>query len=364
MFTISNNQDPFLLRRVVAQNSCSELLVSTFSGVAYAIPETLIAYPTTCAECESRLKRHQTCSRCFTVSYCGRDCQKKHWKRTHSHECKPVDRSEVRDVLMVNRALSHHEESSEDIHFLRALNELERLSSSLCHTAHFLVTGAPFTDVETTRVKLTKAMGLLLESHIESHIESHTDDFIVWWSDSNEHGNVSIRIQSSKPYTICKVYKPYSIRCENIQEFRVTNKVYKNVYDEFKKQYKKENEPDANILNMLFRDMQAMYAMESVIGALFGKIERKDLDMHMHLYTVLINLCKMDTMCPLLAVARRLIQEVDKKEQNELARKRAPQIVVQFPIPFQQLFHRLEIDQENSPFVLFKYLYKIWICGE
>ena len=30
-----------------------------------------------------------TCSRCRSARYCGRDCQRAHWKSLHKHECVP-----------------------------------------------------------------------------------------------------------------------------------------------------------------------------------------------------------------------------------------------------------------------------------
>lgn len=374
MFTIRKNDEPFLMRRAVNPNNsespCSELLVTTFSGVAYAIPETLVAHPSTCAECDTRLKKPQTCSRCFTVSYCDKECQKTHWKRVHSQVCKLVDRSDVQDVLTVSRALSH--ESSQNIQFLRALNELERLSSTLGYTAHFLVTGEAFIDTETTCIKLTKAMTVLFANQeIERQLE--TEDFVVWWS-VNPNGlisNVSICIESSRPYSICKVYKPYSIKCENTQEFRTKNRLDKCAYDEFKKVYKKGLSAEKN--NMFFRDMQVMFAIESLIEALFGTIQKKDVEMHIHLYKLLIDLCKQDDktprMCTLLVIARLLIQEVDKKEQKKLKNLRSAgkEELATFPIPSQVLFDRLGISQDlsnHSAMVLFKYLYKTWVLGE
>jgi hypothetical protein len=41
-----------------------------------------------CAGCRRGGVELQVCSRCKNVKYCGRDCQKKHWKIRHRQVCK------------------------------------------------------------------------------------------------------------------------------------------------------------------------------------------------------------------------------------------------------------------------------------
>jgi len=42
-----------------------------------------------CAFCKkSGVHRLDRCSKCRVARYCGRDCQKEHWKSEHKHHCK------------------------------------------------------------------------------------------------------------------------------------------------------------------------------------------------------------------------------------------------------------------------------------
>lgn len=37
-----------------------------------------------------RINRFKMCKGCKVVYYCGRICQKKHWKQSHNNECKDL----------------------------------------------------------------------------------------------------------------------------------------------------------------------------------------------------------------------------------------------------------------------------------
>lgn len=44
----------------------------------------------TCAFCEKPGDDLMCCSRCFSVLYCSRRCQKKHWNKSHKKACKKL----------------------------------------------------------------------------------------------------------------------------------------------------------------------------------------------------------------------------------------------------------------------------------
>ena len=46
-----------------------------------------------CSYCSLRLIKVSTCGRCKAAHYCGKDCQKKHWKSRHKRECVPYKKN-------------------------------------------------------------------------------------------------------------------------------------------------------------------------------------------------------------------------------------------------------------------------------
>lgn len=398
MFTITKHEEPFEMRRLT--HPYSEPLVSTYNGVVYAIPEVLTTTPSTCANCNTLLVSPKICAGCFTVRYCDRNCQKTHWKQTHSKECCKINRSDIRDVLAVNRALSrplstmNDSKFFDDDQFLRALNELEDTSATLGFTAHFLIVGE-ISNISETRVKLTKAIEILCAQD-DINIMQHTvtNDFVVWWSLSHPSiSNVRIRIESNthNGYAIVKEYAQFHIDFENMDEFRTKNKVDKKSYDDFKHLYcamiprLTESADDdlelqkvknvfkgARDKNMFFRDMQVIFAIESVCQALFRKVRPNEFEMHMHLYMILSGLCKKSgdnyEACPLVQVARRLLTEINRKETEEMENiYNTSDGYDEYdnknkPILYEELAARLKLDEKS--FILFKYLYKVWVIGQ
>merc|ERR1711907_860850 len=45
-----------------------------------------------CGHCEKPqgTQKFLKCSTCLLVSYCSKECQKAHWKKSHKSECKPA----------------------------------------------------------------------------------------------------------------------------------------------------------------------------------------------------------------------------------------------------------------------------------
>lgn len=43
-----------------------------------------------CANCTEEMDELQTCGRCMLVKYCGKQCQRQHWKHVHKGDCVPV----------------------------------------------------------------------------------------------------------------------------------------------------------------------------------------------------------------------------------------------------------------------------------
>merc|ERR1712224_318689 len=41
-----------------------------------------------CSHCENKLYKWVTCAACKSEFYCGRPCQKAHWKKLHKKQCK------------------------------------------------------------------------------------------------------------------------------------------------------------------------------------------------------------------------------------------------------------------------------------
>jgi MYND finger len=75
---------------------CLVVGLSTLSGCARegarlgmqseAKKEIAIACCDNCGKCSTACK---FCSRCMSVRYCGKDCQKEHWRAGHKLQCKP-----------------------------------------------------------------------------------------------------------------------------------------------------------------------------------------------------------------------------------------------------------------------------------
>lgn len=381
----------------------SEPLVSTFSGLVYIIPEVLTTTPSTCANCGALLIASKMCGGCFAVRYCDRDCQKKHWRSTHSEDCCRVSRSDVRDVLMVNRAFSRPLSSPDSNElkyfdqnqFLRAMSEVERMSANFGYTANFLITGKIHGDITQIRGKLTKAMEKLTE-HEDIMMHTPIDDFVVWWSLTqpksffleSDH-TIRLRIESNYHHSnaITKTYKPFFICYENMDEFRVKNKVDKKSYDDFKHLYSalipkiKGDQGDEKIRkilrnardkNIFFREMQVIFAIECVCLSLFKT--QSDFNIHMHLYMTLSGLCNKSgdryRTCPLLEVGRRLLREIWESEERKEKHDTCDTVdtVDNNPISYERLADRLKLTDDtsergNSYLILFKYLYNIWVMG-
>lgn len=87
--------DVEIVKRFVAANQ-GDWTVLTVARSFVEAAEAVDGSPLVCSNpaCRQAVQdggRLQKCVRCQRVAYCGRECQKAHWKRGHKRECTPVE---------------------------------------------------------------------------------------------------------------------------------------------------------------------------------------------------------------------------------------------------------------------------------